>query len=125
MLQRAGTNRFLFKQIQPNPVEQPGISVQSFWQTWLEYVGMLSWWQLIIFCDSESGIIFAATPATPHRNCRPLLNWQCSGSMILEWGSINGGTPIAGWFIMDNSKIKMIIWGKENYFRKPPYLDKS
>jgi hypothetical protein len=35
----------------------------------------------------------------------------------------NGGTPIAGWFIMENPFkhiLKWMIW-EYSYFRKPPY----
>ena len=37
---------------------------------------------------------------------------------FLKWGYTNGGTPIAGWFIRENST-KMDDWG-QLYFRKPP-----
>ena len=40
------------------------------------------------------------------------------GSWVSEWVSINGATPIAGWFIMDKSIYKW-IWGCP-YGRKPP-----
>jgi hypothetical protein len=34
--------------------------------------------------------------------------------------SINGGTPIAGWFLMESSIKMNENWGYP-YFRKPPY----
>ena len=36
-------------------------------------------------------------------------------------GSINGGTPIVGWFIMGKKHLKWMISGCP-YFRKPLYL---
>ena len=35
--------------------------------------------------------------------------------------SVNGGTPIAGWFIREHPTIKWMIWGYP-YFRKPPNM---
>ena len=45
--------------------------------------------------------------------------------------SINGGTPIAGWFTMENPKQKCMIWGlpsgkhTKNYGKSPFLLGKS
>ena len=36
-------------------------------------------------------------------------------------GSINGGTPIAGWFIRENPTKMDYDWGYP-YFRKPPLI---
>ena len=41
--------------------------------------------------------------------------------VIYMGGSINGGTPIAGWFTMENSLKIDENWGYP-YFRKPPYV---
>ena len=35
---------------------------------------------------------------------------------------LNGGSPIAGWFIMENPAKKMMIWGCP-HVRKAPYED--
>ena len=35
--------------------------------------------------------------------------------------SVNGGTPIAGWFIREHPTIKWMIWGYP-YVRKPPNM---
>ena len=36
--------------------------------------------------------------------------------------SINGGTPIAGWFRRENPIYKWMMTGWYPYFRKPPYI---
>ena len=40
---------------------------------------------------------------------------------ILVRVSINGGSPIAGWFIRENPNLKWMTWGY-SHFRTPPYL---
>ena len=46
------------------------------------------------------------------------LDWTQEMLRLKWWCPQNGGTPVAGWFIRDNS-IKWMIWGFP-YFRKPP-----
>jgi len=51
--------------------------------------------------------------AVPARN--PQLSWDIYGKYDEIWGSINGGSPITGWFIkiyfMGNPIYKWMIWG--------------
>ena len=53
-----------------------------------------------------------------------LLIWLLEHGLNPYGGFRNVGTPIAGWFIMENPILKWMIWGYA-YFRKPPYVYRS
>ena len=37
--------------------------------------------------------------------------WLIHDEWIIEWGSINGGIPIAGWFVRENPHLKWMMTG--------------